>query len=101
MSRDAPRPRLDVKTNDAPAGVDLETVLRIRIALRVHAANRVRHRPDEDGRMNVRSNGVTMRRGGLVRHLAWLNAAVVWHGESSVNVEMAEPEIVDRLQRKC
>src|ERR1700682_2825389 len=76
---------LDVKANDALAvGVDLETVLRVGISLRVHAANRMRQRPDSDGRVNVRRNGVATRCGDPHRRPARLNVALVWHGNSSV-----------------
>src|ERR1700730_16896349 len=74
---------LDVEADDALAvGVDLETVLRLGISFRVHAANRVRQRPDGDRRVDVWSNGIATRGGDLHRRLARLNAAVVWHGDS-------------------
>src|ERR1700693_5430744 len=77
---------LDVKANDAFAvGVGLETVLRVGITLRVHAAHRMRQRPDGDSRVNVRRNGVAARRGDSHRRPARLNVAIVWwHGNSSV-----------------
>src|ERR1700682_2861204 len=82
------RRRLDVKADDALAvGVDLETVLGLGISFRVHAANRVRQRPDGDRRMDVRSNGIATRGGDLHQRLARLNAAGVWHGDSSVHVK--------------
>src|SRR5207244_5566937 len=71
---------LHMKTHDALAvGVDLETVLRIVITFRMHAANRVRQRLHDNRRVDVRSNGVATRGSGLVRRPARLNAAVIWH----------------------